>query len=342
MLVFASDDHRRHSPTEPHLFAGRLVPPSEVPARAEVIKAVLEEVGIAEFRTPNPIGLDLLADVHTAPYLAFLQTAHARWLERTGSEAGEAMPFVRPYLRHDSVEPEDVLAQLGWFSHDADPVLDGTWEASVAAASSAAAAVGSVLDGAPSAYALTRPPGHHAAPSSFGGFCYMNNVAVAASAARRRGARVAILDVDAHAGNGTQQIFWTRSDVLTVSVHADPTHEYPYFHGFPGERGAGPGEGFNSNHPLAKGADWSTYELQLGSACRRVCEHQPDVVIVALGVDTAREDGVMKLHGDDYRRLGASLAGLGVPLAFVQEGGYDLNVIGQNVAATLVGYLDAA
>ncbi len=342
MFLFASDDHRRHSPEDFHLFAGRLIPPSEVPARVDVIRAALEDVGIAEFRTPEPIGPDLLADVHTAPYLAFLQTAHSRWLARTESEAGEAMPFVRPYLRHDSAEPDDVLAQLGWFSHDADPVLDGTWAASVAAAASAAAAVESVLDGAPSAYALTRPPGHHAAPASFGGFCYINNVAVAASAARRRGARVAILDVDAHAGNGTQQVFWTRSDVLTVSIHADPTHEYPYFHGFADERGAGQGEGFNSNHPLAKGSDWSTYEFQLASACKRVREHQPDVVVVALGVDTAREDGVMNLHGDDYRRLGACLAGLGAPLAFVQEGGYDLNVIGQNVASTLVGYLDTA
>lgn len=338
MLVFSTEVHRGHAPADPHLFAGRLVPPSEVPRRADVILEALSGAALADRRDPTPVDPSLMAEVHTSEYLSFLETAHDRWLQRTGQATGEALPFVRPYLRHPSAPGIDVLAQLGRFSHDADPILAGTWAAAVAAASCAVSAVESALGGAPGAYALTRPPGHHAAPDSFGGYCYLNNVAIGAVAARRRGARVAVLDVDAHAGNGTQAVFWESPNVLTVSVHADPAREYPYFHGFADERGASSGAGYNLNLPLPPGTRWSSYAEALDQACGRLADHGPDLVVVALGVDTATEDGVFALAGDDYRRLGARLADIGRPVAFVQEGGYDLGVLGHNVAAVLDGF----
>lgn len=337
MRVVASEQHRLHHPAELHLFAGELSPPQEVPARAEVILSHLRDrPGHGECE-PTPVDDRLLQAVHDRGYLGFLESAHRRWCQRTGCADGEAIPFVRPYLEQRFTDSDDVLAELGRYSHDADPILAGTWEAAVASASCAVTAVEMAMAGAPAAYALCRPPGHHAASSSFGGYCYLNNVAIAAERVAAGGRRVAVLDVDAHAGNGTQAIFWQRPDVLCVSVHADPAHEYPYFAGHAGEVGAGEGEGFNLNLPLRPGSDWSAYEEALVVACQRVVAHGAEVVVVALGVDTASEDGVMSLWGDDFRRLGERLGSIGPPLVLVQEGGYRLDVLGVNVAAVMDG-----
>lgn len=338
MLVVRSSLQAEHHPRELHPFGGELLPPREVPRRAEVILESLEATGTARVVEAGPIDADLLARVHTADYLEFLETAHARWCERTGMSDGEATPFVRPYLGQPFAAPQDVLAQLGRFSHDADPLLAGTWRAATGWAASAADAAAAVLAGERAAYSLSRPPGHHAAPASFGGFCYLNNVAVAAERALHAGARVATLDVDAHAGNGTQSIFWDRSDVLCVSLHADPTHEYPYFAGHHDEIGAGPGEGYNLNLPVAPRSGWDDYAPALDVALRRVSEHGTELLVVALGVDTAVEDGVLAFGEDDFRRLGATIAEAGLPTVLVQEGGYDLDVLGRNVAAVLEGF----
>lgn len=342
MLVVASDEHRHHHPRDPHLFGGRLLEPREVPARAEVVLAALQEAGLADVAPPSPLDRSLLEDVHAPAYLAVLESAHARWSALTGVADGEALPFVRPYLEHDFATPEHVLAQLGRYSHDADPVLRGTWRAACAAAACAVTAMRAVLDGAPAAYALCRPPGHHAARASFGGYCYLNNVALAAATARRAGVRVATLDIDAHAGNGTQTIFWERADVLCVSLHVDPAVEYPYFQGHRTERGAGAGAGYTRNLPMGPGTGWPQYAAVLDSACEAVAGYGIDVLAVALGVDTAVEDGVLALAGDDYRRLGARIAALRVPTVLVQEGGYDLGVLGRNVAAVVEGFEQGA
>ena len=255
---------------------------------------------------------------------------------------GEALPFVRPVLGPDFAVPDHVLAELGRFSNDADPILAGTWRAAIGAAACAVGAARSVLSGEHRvAYALARPPGHHAGPENFGGYCYLNNTALAAELVVQGGGRAATLDVDTHAGNGTQAVFWSRPDVLSVSLHVDPSVEYPYFQGYAQERGAGSGEGFNHNLPMARGTDWAQYAGVLDAACGHVEDFAPDVVVVALGVDTAVEDGVLSLAGDDYRRLGERLARIGRPTVLVQEGGYDLRVLGPNVAAVLEGFENA-
>jgi acetoin utilization deacetylase AcuC-like enzyme len=236
-----------------------------------------------------------------------------------------------------------VIAQLGWFSHDADAILIGTWAAATAAVDVAMTAWAEVADGkAPVAYALCRPPGHHAAADSYAGYCFLNNAAIVAQAWGDRGARVAILDVDFHHGNGTQQIFYDRGDVIFVSLHADPADEYPYFLGFAHERGRGAGEGCTRNFPLPAGTEWDTYGAALIEALSAVREFAPDGLIVSLGVDTAREDDdSFALVGDDYLRLGTAIGRAHTPTVFVQEGGYCLDVIGRNVVNVLRGYEDA-
>lgn len=338
MLIVRSPLHNEHHPKELRPFGGELLAPREIPQRAEVILSALAASGTARIVDAAPVDHELLARVHSADYLRFLESAHSRWSERTGVSDGEATPFVRPYLGVPFTTSDDVLAQLGEFSHDTDPLLAGTWVAASGAAGAAAEAMGFVLAGEPAAYSLSRPPGHHAGPASFGGYCYLNNVAVAAERALLAGARVATLDVDAHAGNGTQSVFWERDDVLCISLHADPAHEYPYFAGHRGEIGAGAGEGFTMNLPLEPGSGWRRYGPALDAALRRIAEHGTEVLVVALGVDTAAEDGVLSFHEDDFRRLGAGIAGAGLPTVFVQEGGYDLGVLGRNVAAVLDGF----
>lgn len=346
MLVIESSDHTLHCPVEPHLFAGQPLAPREIPARAEVILAELHARGLVEGGspvTPPPVSDELLGRVHGAEYLEFLATAHDRWRELTGGgEDGEALPFVRPMLDQPHTTSDHVLAQMGRYSNDADPILAGTWAAARSSAAAAAGAADAVAGGRRAAYALTRPPGHHAAPNTFGGYCYLNNVAIAAEVLVAGGARVATLDVDTHAGNGTQAVFWDRSDVLCVSLHVDPAVEYPYYQGHAHEVGAGDGEGFTRNLPMAPRRTWDGYDEVLDAACRTVVDHGADVVVVALGVDTASEDGVMDLGGDDYRRLGTRLAAMGLPCVFIQEGGYDLGVLGVNVASTLEGFEDAS
>ena len=345
MLVYSSEDHRAHNPTELHLFAGEALPPREIPARAEEILGALQSAGLADTRQPDPLDSDpsagdLLARVHSADYLRFLESAHERWCALTGNDGGgEAMPFVRPILGPGFTVPDHVLAEMGRYSNDADPLLAGTWQAAVSAAACAISAARAVVGGeADAAYALARPPGHHAGPDNFGGYCYLNNSALAAEAVTAAGGRAATLDVDTHAGNGTQAVFWRRRDVLSVSLHIDPSVEYPYFQGYPGERGAGDGEGYNHNLTMGLRTRWPQYAPVLEEACRLVDDFGPDVVVVALGTDTAVEDGVLALQGDDYLRLGERLGRLGRPTVLVQEGGYDLRVLGKNVAAVIEGF----
>ena len=340
VLVFSSEDHRAHDPRELHTFAGQALPPKETAARADVILESLREAGVADVSEPAPFDRELVSLVHRPEYLAFLESAHRRWRAVTGSEDdGEAMPFVRPMLGPSFTVPDHVLAELGRFSNDADPILAGTWQAANSAVACAVGATEAVLSGQHRAsYALARPPGHHAGPENFGGYCYLNNTAIAAELVVRRGGRAATLDVDTHAGNGTQAVFWARPDVMSVSLHVDPAVEYPYFQGYANERGAGAGDGFNHNLPMDQGTEWDRYEPVLDEACRLVTDYAPDVVIVALGVDTAAEDGVLALAGDDYRRLGERLARLARPTVLVQEGGYDLTVLGRNVAAVIAGF----
>jgi acetoin utilization deacetylase AcuC-like enzyme len=341
MLIVASDVHRGHHPREPFRDRGMLVNPPEVPERADRILAACAEAGFARPAPPVTFGLDPVRRVHAGEYLDFLEHAHARWREATGTGAdAEAVAYARAIRGQPYDEPPSVIAQIGWFSHDSDPILAGTWTAAVGAVDVTMTGWEAVATGAAaSAYALARPPGHHAAADSFAGYCYLNNVAIAAQAWSDRGARVAIVDVDFHHGNGTQQIFYDRDDVMFISLHADPADEYPFFLGFSRERGWGAGEDFNRNFPLPAGTDWGAYGPALESALTVVRKFAPDGVIVSLGVDTALEDAdSFRLVGDDYSRMGEALAALETPTLLVQEGGYCLDVIGRNVANVLAPF----
>jgi acetoin utilization deacetylase AcuC-like enzyme len=338
MLIVASDAHRAHHPREPFLDRGRLIDPPEIPERVDRILGAIAESGLGPPQAPRSFGLEPVGRVHSREYLEFLEHAHERWRAATGlDDHSEAAAYARPIRDQPHVELEHIIAQLGWYSHDTDPVLSGTWAASVAAVDVTLTAWEAVADGSERvAYALARPPGHHAAADSLAGYCYLNNAAIAAQAWTDRGARVAIVDVDYHHGNGTQQIFYDRDDVLFLSIHADPAFEYPFFLGFADERGWGAGEDCNRNFPLPAGTAWDAYAAALTPALAAVAKFAPDAVIVSLGVDTAREDpDLFDLVADDYPRLGAALAALDRPTLIVQEGGYCLDVLGRNVVSVL-------
>ncbi|WP_018610078.1 histone deacetylase family protein [Uliginosibacterium gangwonense] len=282
-----------------------------------------------------------LQAVHEPRYLAFLASAWDEWLA-TGNE-GDAFPSVWAIrgMRSDVI-PDNFAARLGLFSFDTGtPLTAGTWAAARAGADRPLSAAAWIASGERSVFALTRPPGHHAGPSFFGGYCFLNNAAIAAQALRDRGAaRVAILDVDFHHGNGTQEIFYRRNDVLFASIHGDPRTEYPFFLGYADEQGEGPGAGFNLNLPLpakAAVADWFT---ALETALARINGFAPEALVVSLGVDAFAGDPISKflLQTVDYQRLGERLAKMGLPCLFVLEGGYAVAEMGANVAAVLEGF----
>ncbi|HEU4334868.1 MAG TPA: histone deacetylase family protein, partial [Candidatus Eisenbacteria bacterium] len=277
-------------------------------------------------------------------YLAFLASAWDEWT-RTDPAHDRVQPFPAVWpvrtLRSD-VEPADFIARLGLYSMDNEtPLVAGTWAAAKAGADAAVSAAELLVAGARAVFCATRPPGHHAGPDFMGGYCFLNNAAIAAEALRSRGTdRVAILDVDYHHGNGTQSIFYSRSDVLFVSVHGDPRTEYPFFLGYADERGEGPGEGFNLNLPLPAGASAGAWFGALDAACERIAEHRAGALVVSLGLDTAAGDPIshFTLRAEEFRRAGARLARLDLPAIFVLEGGYAARDLGVNACHVLEGF----
>lgn len=338
MIVLHHPSHGHHDPKEPHRFGGQLLPPAEIAERADRILRVLDADPTIEVRVPEIVPRELLLMTHTAPYLEFLEHAHERWRAVTGEDEGaEAVAYIRPIPSTPWREPTDVRAQMGRYSNDVDPILSGTWTAAVAAASTAIAAA-DVATTEWSAYALTRPPGHHATSEMYGGYCYLNNTALAAARFLQRSPRVAVIDVDAHHGNGTQTIFWERDDVLTISIHGDPEENFPFFLGHPEEKGYGKGTGFNHNFPLPTGTRWREYERVLTSAVDLVRSSGAERLVVALGVDSHVDHGVLALEGDDFFEMGRILASARMPTAFIQEGGYAPGSLESAVPAVLKGF----
>jgi acetoin utilization deacetylase AcuC-like enzyme len=344
MLTFASDAHRQHHPRQPFHDQGHMIDPPEVPERAERIRAAIEASDLGPIRAPESFGHECLLRVHDADYVEFLEHVHARWCAATGApDDAEAMPYARVIRGQPFAGPKSPIAELGWYSHDSDSIVAGTWAAAIGAVDVTMSAWQAVASGDERvAYALARPPGHHAAADSYAGYCFLNNAAIAAAAWADQGARVAVLDVDYHHGNGTQQIFHERGDVSFVSIHADPAFEYPLFSGFADEHGAGAGTGHTHNFPLPAGTEWDAYAPALDAAARAVKAFAPDGLVVSLGVDTALEDAdTFRLVADDFTRMGQTIGALGHPTLFVQEGGYDLGVIGRNVVNVLQGFESA-
>jgi acetoin utilization deacetylase AcuC-like enzyme len=339
MKAFLDDRQAGHDPK--HFMAnGQVLPNPEQPRRIEVLRAGAEAAGCT-FAPPEDFGPGPIAAVHTPEYLVFLQTIHRRWSRIEGA-SDEVIPNIHPDRRTASY-PRSAVGQAGFHQADtACPIAGGTWTAAYWSAQTALSAAGAVLGGARAVYALSRPPGHHAFGDLAGGFCFLNNAAIAAQHLLRAGRRPAILDVDVHHGNGTQGIFYDRGDVLTVSIHADPVRFYPFFWGHGHERGTGAGRGCNLNLPLARGTGDADYLRALDTALERIAAFGTDVLVVALGLDAYAEDPLrgLAVSTEGFARIGAAIAASGLPLVLVQEGGYLCDGLGGNLTSFLGGVQD--
>ena len=328
----------------PERFVLRGVPrPSpETPERLDRLLAASRAAG-HDICAAQAHGLYPILAVHAAEFVRFLQTIHAQWSALDGSSSA-VVPNVHPVVRPGGY-PRAPVGLAGYHLYDlACPIDEDTWPAVAASANVAAHAAVLVHDGAePAAYALCRPPGHHASRDVAGGFCFLNNAAIAAEILRARHERVAVLDVDLHHGNGTQAIFYDRPDVLTVSLHADPAVFYPFFWGYAHERGEGLGTGSNLNLPLPLGTGDDGFLAALETAIARLEAFRPGAVVVALGLDAYAGDplGGLAVSTAGFGDVGRAIGSLGLPTVLVQEGGYACDALGENLAAFLDGFADS-
>ncbi len=340
MKTVFSPRHHGHS-NQAELVAGAIVAAFEKPSRAEFVIERVRATGLGEVLAPDEHSLATAAKVHRPDYLDFLPTVWDRWTAE--GRTGTALPFCWPTraMRGDK-RPDFIDGLLGYYSFDAGiGFVSGTWDAIKSSHDVALTAAGLVNTDQSAAFALCRPPGHHAGAGFMGGYCFINNAAVAAQRFLDQGAkRVSILDIDYHHGNGTQEIFYSRADVQVINLHADPMQEYPYFLGHKDETGTGKGEGFNLNYPMPFGTKWETWFAIFDEACKKLAACKPDVVIVSLGVDTFEKDPIsqFKLRSEHYPLIGARIARLGLPTLFVMEGGYAVAEIGVNAVGVLTGF----
>ena len=338
MRHFSDPAQAGHAPVR-ELHNGGWMDFAESPAR---FAAMLQTLGPGE--PARDFGLDPILAVHDPAYVAFLREAHDLWL--AAGREGDAMGYVFPVVARRALDLDRIDARIGQYAMDAStPITAGTWAAAYGGAQSALTGLDAVLGGDAAAFALCRPPGHHCGADYMGGYCYLTHAAIAARAAQSRGVeRVAILDVDYHHGNGTQDIFYEDADVLFASIHADPKSDYPFYWGHADERGAGVGEGATLNLPLPQGTDWSGYAPALDTALDAVRAHRADLLIVSYGADTFAEDPIshFRLLRDDYAEMGQRIATLGLPTLVVMEGGYAVDALGANLAAFLEGLERAA
>jgi len=334
MKVIFSEGQKKHYP-EHFLSSGAPQPNPEVPERADrLLKAALD-TGLQQVQ-PADYGLGPLAAVHTAEYLQFLQNIVRRWGYIEGASK-EVVPNIHPD-RRDGAYPASAVGQAGFHMADTGcPISAETWESALLSAHAAVHGAQMLIEGDSACYALSRPPGHHAARDFAAGFCYLNNTAAAAERLRTRFDRVAIIDVDVHHGNGTQDIFYQRPDVLTVSLHADPVRFYPFFWGHASERGEGAGLGFNLNLPLPRGTADDAYLKVLDRGLQRIEAFAPQVLVVALGLDAFEGDPFQGLAVSTagFGRIATAIHALGLPVLLVQEGGYLCDALGDNLAAFL-------
>ncbi|WP_145182917.1 MULTISPECIES: histone deacetylase family protein [unclassified Pseudomonas] len=311
---------------------GAMRTPQEVPERAQQLLQAAQRLGM-DIRQPGDAGLAPLKAVHGEAYLAFLEQAHTRWKAVPEDWGDEVMSNI--FVREPNAL-RGILAQAARYLADGScPVGEHTWRSAYWSAQSAQAAAQAVIDGAPAAYALSRPPGHHARVEAAGGFCYLNNAAVAAQTLRSRYGRVAILDTDMHHGQGIQEIFYERNDVLYVSTHGDPTNFYPAVAGFEDERGSGAGAGYNLNLPMAHGASEADFMAKLEVALAAVKNFGADALVLSLGFDIYELDPQSKVAVTTagFAALGERIRALRLPCVIVQEGGYHLESLQDNARA---------
>ncbi|EER62066.1 histone deacetylase superfamily [Acidovorax delafieldii 2AN] len=337
MKTFFHPEQLLHHP-QTYLSRGQMRKPQEVPDRALAILRGVSELGL-EVHQPADYGVAPIQAVHSASYLRFLETAYAEWKKIPADWGDEVMSNI--FVREPNAL-RGVLAQAAAYLADGScPVGEFTWRSAYWAAQCAAAAATAVLSGDRQSYALCRPPGHHARTEAAGGFCYLNNAAIAAQLLRQKHARVAILDADMHHGQGIQEIFYERDDVLYVSIHGDPTNFYPGVAGFPDETGAGAGLGFNLNLPMPHGSSEAVFFEQIERALLAIRSFQPDALVFSLGFDIYEDDpqSQVAVSSEGFRRLGQAVASLDLPTVYVQEGGYHVDALAQNTRMFFSGAL---
>lgn len=340
MKTVYSPAHAGHA-GQLELNAASIDPGFELPARAEIVRAHVEAAELGPVLDPAVQSLDVARRVHAPDYVDFLADAWNLWTAE--GYTGPALPMVWPTRAlRDDLRPKAIRALLGFYSFDGGAsFVEGTWSAIEASYACALTAADLVASGDRAAFAISRPPGHHAGRRTAGGYCYVNNAACAAERLRERGAScVAILDVDFHHGNGTQEIFWRRGDVLVANIHGDPATEYPFFLGAADEIGEGAGEGANLNLPLPAGSDFAAWSAALDTACRKIDASGAEAVVVSLGLDTFEGDPIshFRLKTVDYPKIGARIAALRRPTVFVLEGGYAVDALGANTVGVLTGF----
>ena len=337
MKVVFADQQLAHDP-QTFFSSGSLVPHPEKPARAERLLAAAERTGL-ERQHPGELGLDYALDLHTPRYLEFLQQIFPRWMRIEGGSS-EVVPGIHPDERAGGY-PASAAGQAGVHQRDLScPINADTWTSVLWSAHTAAQAAHNVLNGDGASYALCRPPGHHATRDYAAGFCYVGNTAIAALALREQHERVAVIDVDVHHGNGTQDLFYDRADVLTVSIHADPTRFYPFHWGYASERGTGDGEAANINVPLARGTADDAYLRELDETLSAITAWGPGAVVIALGLDAFVGDPFQgfAITTAGFGRIASLIGELGLPTVLVQEGGYLSDELGDNLASFLEGF----
>ena len=337
MKVIYGGGDEDHDPSF-FLIRGQVQTSAEQPERAQILLEAAKRAGL-EQEAPAAAPLGPIAAVHTPEYLDFLAKAYEEW-QALPNAGKEIIPNIHP-ARQPASYPRAIVGRSGYHQADtACPIGPKTYEAALASAARALHAADRLLDGEDGVYALCRPPGHHAYADMAGGFCFLNNAAIAAQSLLSDGSGVAILDVDVHAGNGTQGIFYRRSDVLTLSIHADPADYYPFFWGHADERGVADGEGYNLNLPLPVGSGDEAFLTALETACRRIAHFAPDYLVIALGLDAHEAD---PLHGmtvttPGFTAIAERIAKMSIPTLLVQEGGYLSPVLGENLEAFLTGF----
>ncbi len=341
MITIYSEDHRKRD-AKTELYAGELVLPFEKPARMDFILDRIKSQQLGEVIAPRDFGLEPVLAIHDADYVAFLEACWDEWVAE--GMAGEAIATCWPARRMQQRCPKHIDGKLGYYALAAETsITEGTWEAARSSANVALEGASRLHD-EKAVFSLCRPPGHHAAPDLYGGYCFFNNAALAAQSLLDDGARrIAILDIDFHHGNGTQDIFYKRDDVLFVSLHGHPEDAFPHFLGYADETGEGAGAGYNLNLPMPPGTKFGPWRDALARSLDAVASYAPQALIISLGTDTFENDPIsfFKLASDDFFTSGQDIGGLGLPTLFVMEGGYAVEEIGINSINVLQGFEDA-
>jgi len=333
MLIVSHNSQTLHNPKY-EIFNGDKTPHAETSLRVKNIEKILKYQGFTINNKIENVPNSLLYKIHNAKYITFI---------RNTCNQLQVNKYIYPsvFKIKGATNSVDITAQIGrWSSDTYTPLSTNTYRSAFAAASVAYTVAKNIMKNKHKVgYALCRPPGHHASSNLMGGYCYLNNSAIAAHYLSEYG-KVAILDIDLHHGNGTQEIFYKRSDVLTISIHADPRYKFPYYSGYKNEMGENEGKGYNYNFPLSKNTDNALYQKTLIKTLAIITKYNPKYIVVPLGLDTFEKDpiGYFKLTTSYYKSIAESINKLNIPTVIVQEGGYDSKELGLNVASFLAGF----